>query len=43
MEFLNSEMLKRFMYSAPVNIRNVDTVLLQRSVIWFLLGKMEVS
>lgn len=47
MEFLDREMMKRFMHSAPVNIflriRNVDTVLLQRAVIWFLLGKMEVS
>lgn len=47
MEFWDSEMMKRFMHSAPVNIflriRNVDIVLLQRSVTWFLSGKMEVS
>ncbi|MFR2215321.1 MAG: hypothetical protein ACLS61_16700 [Ruminococcus sp.] len=44
---MNSEMMKRFIHSAPVNIflkiRNVDTVLLQRFVIWFLPEKMEVS
>lgn len=47
MEFLNSEIMKRFMHSAPVNIflriRNVNTVLFPKSVTWFLLGKMEVS
>ena len=37
MEFLDSEIVRRLIYF--LRIRNVDIVLLQRSVTWFLLGK----